>query len=175
MGSSGQARFYIKCSMFTSVSDFKTWLETHNLIVNYVLATPTDTEITDTTLISQLEDIQKLQQITGTNIVEIVSTEGNLNPEFKINIETDTISYIKDNFVKNTDYATSSKGGVIKIRDDFGTTMINGFLRGVTKTKSQYDEASDVIFINKGTLDNVLNARIGDINTMLDQMNREVV
>lgn len=40
-----------------NVEDFKTWLSTHNTIVYYVLATPTDTEITDTTLISQLEAI----------------------------------------------------------------------------------------------------------------------
>lgn len=41
----------------TTINDFKTWLSTHNTIVYYVLATPTDTEITDTTLISQLEAI----------------------------------------------------------------------------------------------------------------------
>lgn len=40
-----------------SLENFKTWLSTHNTTVYYVLATPTDTEITDTTLISQLEAI----------------------------------------------------------------------------------------------------------------------
>ena len=37
-----------------STSDFDTWLSTHNTEVYYVLATPTYTEITDTTLLSQL-------------------------------------------------------------------------------------------------------------------------
>lgn len=38
-----------------SVNALKTWLSTHNTEVYYILATPTETEITDTTLISQLE------------------------------------------------------------------------------------------------------------------------
>ena len=38
-----------------NLPDFKTWLSTHNTDVYYVLATPTNTEITDSTLISQLE------------------------------------------------------------------------------------------------------------------------
>lgn len=33
------------------------WLSTHNIILYYILATPTTTEITDSSLISQLEDI----------------------------------------------------------------------------------------------------------------------
>jgi hypothetical protein len=42
----------------TTVADFKTWLSTHNTEVLYILATPTYTEITDTTLIAQLEEIK---------------------------------------------------------------------------------------------------------------------
>ena len=38
-------------------ADFKAWLITHNLTIYYVLATPTTTEITDTTLINQLEEL----------------------------------------------------------------------------------------------------------------------
>jgi hypothetical protein len=50
-----------------SVNGFKTWLSTHNTEVYYVLATPTYTEITDSTLISQLEAI-KLSYNEQTNI-----------------------------------------------------------------------------------------------------------
>ena len=38
-----------------SLQDFQTWLTTHEMLLYYVLATPTNTEITDTTLIEQLE------------------------------------------------------------------------------------------------------------------------
>ena len=48
---------------------FKTWLSTHNTIVYYALGTPTDTQITDTTLITQLNNIKKAYSYdTQTNI-----------------------------------------------------------------------------------------------------------
>ena len=48
---------YIKDSTYTDSTTFKTWLTTHNTSVYYILATPTNTEITDTTLINQLEEL----------------------------------------------------------------------------------------------------------------------
>ena len=51
------SRTVIKNTSFTDVTNFKNWLSSHNTTVYYVLATPTDTQITDTTLISQLEAI----------------------------------------------------------------------------------------------------------------------
>ena len=50
-----------------TIPNFKTWLSTHNTTLYYVLATPTITEITDTTLINQLEAI-KLSYNEQTNI-----------------------------------------------------------------------------------------------------------
>ena len=53
------------------IDDFKTWLSTHNTIVYYVLATPTNTEITDTTLINQLNAIKEATSYNGTtNILQ---------------------------------------------------------------------------------------------------------
>lgn len=53
----GIGRFYVKASQFEDTTSFTTWLSTHNTEVRCVLATPTDTEITDSTLISQLDAI----------------------------------------------------------------------------------------------------------------------
>ena len=41
----------------STISSFKTWLETHNTTVYYQLETPTNTEITETSLINELEII----------------------------------------------------------------------------------------------------------------------
>lgn len=46
-------------SQGTTIDDWKTWLSTHNTTVYYLLATPTDTKITDATLISQLNAIHQ--------------------------------------------------------------------------------------------------------------------
>ena len=62
-------------------------------------------------------------------------------------------------YVKNTDYATNSKGGVI-IVDDTKATRIgggtsNGQLIAMTKTYPEYQSGSNYMFIGKGTLENV--------------------
>lgn len=49
---------YARNTSYTSLADFKTMLGTNNLIYYYLLATPTTTEITDTTLIAQLEALE---------------------------------------------------------------------------------------------------------------------
>lgn len=43
----------------TSVSNFKTWLQNNNVVFYYALAEPTDTQITDATLIRQLNSIHQ--------------------------------------------------------------------------------------------------------------------
>ena len=51
------------------VQSFKTWLSTHNTTVYYVLETPTTTEITDSTLIEQLDNLENAYSYdTQTNI-----------------------------------------------------------------------------------------------------------
>lgn len=74
-------------TLYATIEDFKTWLSTHNTIVYYVLATPTDTQITDTTLVNQLEALYQAQIHSTTHI----NTEtSNLLPyiDLKYNVVT---------------------------------------------------------------------------------------
>lgn len=64
---------YDTCS---TANDFKTWLQSNNVIIYYQLATSTTTEITETTLISQLEAIYNAKLNSGTN--EITQTPSDL-------------------------------------------------------------------------------------------------
>ena len=77
--------------------------------------------------------------------------------------------------VSNTDYATGSVGGVVKVTSDFGIYIDNGIIKGSTKTYESYTSGSNNLIISKATLENVLNARIGDINDLLDTINGEVI
>lgn len=81
-----------------------------------------------------------------------------------------------DNYVKNTDYSTLSKAGVIKIDNNYGTNIdANGKLTSYTRSYEKYQTDSNAILIGKGTLENVLNAKIGSIDTILDSINGEVI
>lgn len=106
-------------------------------------------------------------------------------------------------YVKNTDYATTSKGGVIKTANSYGTAMSSGTLIGKSISYSDYGSAQNLMFISKGTLENVItgkglvsntiikntnsttagdvydvryiNSLIGDIDSALDTLNGEEV
>jgi hypothetical protein len=60
-------------------------------------------------------------------------------------------------YVKNTDYATSSKGGVIKVNSTSCAISVtaSGLLYASTKSLSAYNDAQTTIFIGKGTLENI--------------------
>lgn len=62
----------LRDSAFTSASDFKTWLSTHNTTTYYVLETPYLSLIEDTTLINQLDNIQNALSYEGqTNVSQV--------------------------------------------------------------------------------------------------------
>ena len=65
-----QLIFYVP-SGITTLEQWKTWLSTYNTTVYYVLATPTYEEITDTTLIEQLDNLENACSYdTQTNITQ---------------------------------------------------------------------------------------------------------
>ena len=66
----------------TSVDNFKSWLSSHNTLLYYRLATPTDTEITDTTLINQLNSLYTARLYDGTT--NITSITSNLQPYIQL-------------------------------------------------------------------------------------------
>jgi len=78
-------RIYIRNDSITSKNDFQTWLGTHNTTVYYVLETPTTTEITDSTLLEQLEALAGATTYENTTnisvsgsmpVIESASTSG---------------------------------------------------------------------------------------------------
>lgn len=72
-----------------------------------------------------------------------------------INVDIDLSDY-----VKNTDYATNSTGGVIKFSTSYGTTVGNdGILKSSARTYEQYTSANDGLLIGKGTLENVISGK----------------
>ena len=60
--------FSVENSIATTTNDFKTWLQSNNVVVYYVLATPTYTEITDSELIYQLEGIKLIEGLNNVTV-----------------------------------------------------------------------------------------------------------
>lgn len=82
-------------------------------------------------------------------------------------------------YVKNTDYATNTTGGVIKISNTYGVNTNNdGQLTSFTRAYQVYQNDSNAILIGKGTLENVIAGKelvnktyvdtlVGDVESIL--------
>lgn len=69
--------------------------------------------------------------------------------------EENLAAYLEDNgYVKNTDIATTSDAGVVKVSVNYGSNTSQGFLCGATRTNQQYTSGTDLLLISKGTLEN---------------------
>lgn len=79
-------RFYIHDTTFSTPAELKTWLSTHNTTVYYVLATPQDVQITDTTLINQLNDIYNNAH-SYNGVTNITTTYEDGNEQMYLDIE----------------------------------------------------------------------------------------
>lgn len=85
------ARLSINDSDFSTVNDFKNWLSTNNVIVYFPLATPTNTEITNQTLINELNVLYNAELLEKTNIDAYSNTlEANINVRYNIVLPTPT-------------------------------------------------------------------------------------
>lgn len=71
-------------------------------------------------------------------------------------------------YVKNTDYATGEKGGVVKVNSNSATVNENGYLEAQTITQDKYDKAYDSEFISKGTLESIKDDYVGSSTPVQD-------
>lgn len=125
-----------------------------------------------------LENVITGKGLVASSDLSSVATSGSYNDlSNKPNIPSKTSDLTNDSgfitnsaltdYVRNTDYATNSTGGVVKIDAYAITKNTNGNLMANIYNYSTYSTASDNSFISKGTLENVLNEKIGNINTIL--------
>lgn len=70
---------------FATLDEFKTFLNNNEVYIYYILATPTDTEITDTTLIAQLNAIKEASAYPGTTVIISTGDVLPINVEFTYN------------------------------------------------------------------------------------------
>lgn len=90
-------------------------------------------------------------------------------------------------YVKFTDYATTTTAGVVKVPNWGGLSISAvGNLSGLERTYAQYQSAENMLVVAKGTLENVITGKglttksyvdglVGDIGTILDNINNEVL
>ena len=93
--------------------------------------------------------------ITSQGVANILTKTAYNSSTNKIATESDIPSLT--DYVKNTDYATSFKGGVLKIGNNLST--LNGQVQATTRTYAQYQSDDNQTFVGKGTLENVITGK----------------
>lgn len=149
----------IEKSLLSSVDveGFKTWLSTHNVEVYYALETPIDIEITDPTLLAQLN---ALEQITQYKHTYITITGDDLTPEADF-------TYINNVVINNTDSVLGKDtywNDEVPTQQDLPSKAQEGEIRIVQDTEDVYiysgtkwvpfDKNSEVDLSNYLTKDN---------------------
>lgn len=140
-----------------TIANFKTWLSTHNVEVYYVLETPIDIEITDPTLLAQLN---ALEQITQYKHTYITITGNDLTPEADF-------TYINNVVINNTDSVLGKDtywNDEVPTQQDLPSKAQEGEIRIVQNTEDVYiyngtkwvpfDKNSEVDLSNYLTKDN---------------------
>lgn len=120
----------------------------------------------------KISELPLLDSLADNDIIAGVDTSADATKKIELSTlkEYTNANIDLTDYVKNTDYA-SSNGGVIKVSAGQGTaTNSSGYLIGQTRTYAQYQSDANTLFVCKGTLDNVLTARIGDLETILETL-----
>lgn len=157
----------------TSSSDVKDIVGTYQELQNYDTSTLGNDDIIKVLQDSTHNDAMTYYRwviTSGTGAWNYIGQEG---PYYtKSEIDTELTDY-----VKNTDYAGENKAGIVRTSEYYGLLISssNGIIYSKNYNYQQYQGKPTETFISKGTLENVINARIGDINTALDTINGEVI
>jgi len=126
----------------------------------------------------------------GTTNITTIYEDGNEQMIIEVSAIRQADDYVTESeltdYVKKTNYATSTTGGVIKVAPNtYGTNMdSSGYLQAQLYTYQLYDSGVAQMFISKGTLENVIVGKdlttkayvdglVGDISDALDAINGE--
>ena len=108
----------------------------------------------------KISELNAVSSVSDSDVLPIVNsgdTKKITMAQLKTAIGTPDLS----DYVKNTDYATDSTGGTVKISGTYAIGLINnnGRIFADVKTYSQYDSLTTYGFISKGTLENVITGK----------------
>ena len=165
----------------TSSSDVKDIVGTYAELQNYDTSTLGNNDIIKVLQDNTHNDAMTYYRWdTATQQFTYVGQEG----PYYTKSETDTTLL---DYVKNTDYATAQKGGTIKGNmNGLMVNVENGVVSANDYAYSAYESSANSIFVGKGTLEKVIAGKqlvnktyvdtiVGDINTLLDELNGEVI
>ena len=137
----------------TSATDVKDIVGTYTDLQNY------DTQhLGNNDIIKVLQDSTHNDAMTYYRWIKDTSTWQYIGQEGPYYTKSEIDTTLQP-YVKNTDYATNSTGGVIKIDQNYGLRVSSGTLVGYGVNYTDYGNALNQLVIDKGTLENVITGK----------------
>lgn len=153
------SKIYFMTEPSTTLEQWKTWLSTHNTKVYYVLSTPQEIEITDTTLLEQLNNLMTIPLIK--DLTHIIITPNDLTPTLDIEYLRNTS--INENFVRqpqlNNYYTRVETDAQINISS-------NEIQQSVIQLETLVDSNGDAISSVSNQVQNLQTSTSTQINTI---------
>lgn len=148
----------------TTLEDWKTWLGNNNAILYQPLITPTDTEITDTTLLEQLNRLMTLPLYK--NMTHITLTPNDLQPTMKIEYYRDTD--LNNSFVPKSEMSKYYTKTETIAQIQIGNSSIQQNVAEIQTTLDSNGEAINTISNQVQTLQSSTSLQINAINSQLE-------
>lgn len=105
-------QIYCEATSGYNLDQFRTWLGSHNTTVYYALATPTDTEITNETLLAQLEALAAAIMYNPQTNITTLYADGNEQPTLDVSYFTDKNPDTRDELVIDSRLRTITLNGL---------------------------------------------------------------
>lgn len=158
-------------SSCTTLPEFRTWLSNNNTLFYYVLATPTDTKITDSTLVGQLNALAGASSYLGATTFTTAATGTNLPVILDIDAYRKSLAATNDLLATipeaqvQADWAEADSSAVdyIKNKPTLATVATTGAYSDLTGTPSLATVATSGSYndlSNKPTIPTVNNATL---------------
>ena len=123
----------VRCGAEDTVENYKNFLVSHNLVVYYPLATPTDTEITDPTLLTQLDNLQQITQYKHTYI-NLIPAADNEMPDAQFTYISNAVINASDRILGKDTYWNNE----VATQADLPSDAEEGEIRIVQDTQNVY-------------------------------------
>lgn len=139
----------------------------NNIVTDYATKDYVDQAIATFDFIKIVTELPETGLVNKTYFVPKINTETNdiydeymwIDNKWEF-LGTKQIKIDLTDYVKNTDYPTSTKSGVIKVAYENGVSVNqSGYMTALPKTFEQYQSLGNGLFLSKGTLENVIEGK----------------
>lgn len=133
-------------------------VDNHNSLIEHISDKSNPHEVSKAQVgLGNVDNTSDMNKPVSTAMQEALDLKANQSTTYTKTESDANLTNALTDYVKFTDYANETTGGVIKTaRTTFGAAVDgSGFLYASVKTKEQYDTATTNMFMAKGTLENI--------------------